>query len=141
MFLLSDLAKTTSENEGLALTITPEASLEADFVIRYFITGAGLHPASSGSFLYASGAFEFARGTTAALTTTIDDVLNAFKMTGQTNTWSISQLNTADDSGDNDPTELDTLVHYSFYGSSEYYIRFIFEDLDFDLTASHFEIV
>lgn len=73
--------------------------------------------------------------------TTIDDVLNAFKMTGQTNTWRISQVNTADDSGDNDPTKLDTLVHYSFYGSSEYYIRFIFEDLDFDLTASHFEIV
>lgn len=76
MFLLSDLAITTSENEGLALTITPEASLESDFVIRYFITGAGLHPASSGSFLYASGAFEFARGTTAAQTTTIGRTVN-----------------------------------------------------------------
>ena len=73
--------------------------------------------------------------------TTIDDVLNAFKMTGQTNTWRISQANTANDSGKNDPTKLDTLVHYSFLGSSEYYIRFVFEDLDFDLTASHFEIV
>ena len=302
MFLLSDLAITTSENEGLALTITPEASLEADFVIRYFITGAGLHPASSGSFLYASGAFEFARGTTAALTTTIgrtvnnlvkdypkglsvkiasyevnevggvrtesnesvllddqrvtvtdssdttakathdvpftsnrdvvnlgnsfdsrdisqgagddvvdggagtdtihlgsgkdiitggtgtdiftmgsniglaeargtdiftdfeqgekikldlpnfsddnkftgttiDDVLNAFKMTGQINTWRISQLNAANDSGKNDLTKLDTIIHYGAYGTSDYYIRFIFEDLDFDLTASHFEIV
>ena len=76
MFLLSDLAITTSENEGLSLTITPEASLEADYVIRYFITGAGLHPASSGSFLYASGAFDFARGTTAALTTTIGRTVN-----------------------------------------------------------------
>ena len=76
MFLLSDLAITTSENKGLTLTITPEASLEADFVIRYFITGAGLHPASSGSFLYASGAFDFARGTTAALTTTIGRTAN-----------------------------------------------------------------
>ena len=76
MFLLSDLAITTSENKGLALTITPEASLEADYVIRYFITGAGLHPASSGSFLYASGAFDFARGTTAALTTTIGRTVN-----------------------------------------------------------------
>lgn len=73
--------------------------------------------------------------------TTIDDVLNAFKMTGQTNTWRISQVNAADDSGKNDTTKLDTLVHYSFLGSSEYYIRFVFEDLDFDLTASHFEIV
>ena len=76
MFLLSDLAITTSENEGLSLTITPEASLEADYVIRYFITGAGLHPASSGSFLYASGAFDFARGTTTPLTTTIGRTVN-----------------------------------------------------------------
>ena len=73
--------------------------------------------------------------------TTIDDVLNAFKMTGQTNTWRISQVNTPDDSGKNDPTKLDTIIHYGAYGTSDYYIRFIFEDLDFDLTASHFEIV
>ena len=73
--------------------------------------------------------------------TTIDDVLNAFKMTGQTNTWRITKGNTADESGKNDPTKLDTVIHYGAYGSSDYYIRFIFEDLDFDLTASHFEIV
>ena len=62
-------------------------------------------------------------------------------MTGQINTWRISQVNTEDESGKNDPTKLDTVIHYGVDGTDDHYIRFIFEDLDFDLTASHFEIV
>ena len=76
MFLLNDLAVTTSENTGISLTITPESALDKDYVIRYFITGAGLHPESSGSLLLSSGSVDFVSGSTAAITTTIGRTIN-----------------------------------------------------------------
>ena len=76
MFLLTDLATTTSENTGISLTITPESALDKDYVIRYFITGVGLNPASTGSLLLSSGSLDFASGSTAPITTTIGRTIN-----------------------------------------------------------------
>ena len=73
--------------------------------------------------------------------TDISDVLAAFASGDQTNKWKVSKGYIITDNATNDESKQDTYIHYGTYGQSDFYIRFIFEDLDFDLTGSNFEIV
>ena len=73
--------------------------------------------------------------------TTMSDVLTALATGDQEDEWKIVKGHAATGTESNDSTKQDTLIAYGVSGQSDYYIRFIFEDLDFDLSASNFEII